>query len=213
MTPPLPDFVRSYRLTGYRSIYELVPSETRLYGTESLYGDWQGRLLVLAKDFACSELVRKRIKGIDPRPYRHEPRLRTNIRLQRLVGDLAAGPDPARCGVLYGSAAACLLRDDGHMSGRLPHRHAMLQFGARVLRWVREQMGSLRAIMCLGEEAWLCASGALRVTDSWADCRDSARPAVTWDGICLVAAYHPAARMGGDAHAAAWTLLRSRLAD
>jgi hypothetical protein len=47
MTPQLPEWVRSYRLAGYRNIYELVPLETRLYGTESLYGDWNGDLRLL----------------------------------------------------------------------------------------------------------------------------------------------------------------------
>jgi len=140
MTPPLPDWVTQFRLPGYVNIYELVPQETRLFGTESLYGDWNARVLLLAKDFACSNLLHQRIAARDLRPYRHEPTLRTNRALRRLADPLCTAPDAEHCGLLYGSALASLCRDDGNMSGALPNRAAAIEFGSRALEFTLENM-------------------------------------------------------------------------
>ena len=41
-TPPLPEWVTDAKVDGYASAHRLCPGETRLDGTESLYGDWVG---------------------------------------------------------------------------------------------------------------------------------------------------------------------------
>src|SRR5262245_52165604 len=109
-TPPLPGWIRLAEVPGYTAAHRLCPEEARLYGTASLYGDWGGRVLLLAKDFGPSCIVRERIAAGDPRPYRHGPAVQTNVRLQQLARPLEG------LGLLYGSALANLLRDDGRIS-------------------------------------------------------------------------------------------------
>jgi hypothetical protein len=57
MTLEIPESIRSFKHRHYTNIYELYPNERRLYGTESLFGDWDGELLLLAKDFAPARLI------------------------------------------------------------------------------------------------------------------------------------------------------------
>jgi hypothetical protein len=195
-TPPLPHWIRHASVPGYVTAHELCPGETRLFGTESLYGDWSGRVLLLAKDFAPSSYVEKRISAGAPRPYSHDPTRRTN----RLLGKWAASY--VHLGLLYGSALANLLRADGKWSGTLPNRAAALSHGAAVLEFVTERMPNLQRIVCLGEESWTCATAALGLSGHWQQYRDS--------GVrlgALVAAYHPAARVSTPKIAASWRAL------
>ncbi len=210
MTPPLPTWIRQASVPGYTNLFALLPDESRLFGTEDLYGDWNGRALLLTKDFACSRFVRERIEQGDSRPYRHEPRLRTNILLRRHADPLREGPTPTTCGLLYGSALACLLRDDGRMSGALPSRKQALAFGSRVVAFVIEQMPRLQAIVCLGEEAWQCTKGPLNVDGDWRASRNSLM-AVNAGPIKVIAAYHPAARVTREKAARPWAIVRDVL--
>lgn len=208
MTPPLPQWLTGFHLPGYVNVYEVLPDETRLYGTESLYGDWNARVLLLAKDFACSDILHQRIAAGDQRPYRHEPTLRTNRALQQLAGPLCTADDAKHCGLLYGSALASLCRDDGNMSGALPNRAAAIEFGSRVLEFTLENMPRAEVIVCLGAEAWLCASSTLGFCEKWITVRDATQ-FVSYGGLKIVAAYHPAARVTKEKARSPWKLVGS----
>src|SRR5262245_25967632 len=106
-TPLLPDWIRNADVHGYVAAHQLCPTETRLFGTESLYGDWGGRVLVLAQDFGPMRMVLDRIASCNARPFSHKDGMRTNDRLQHLAGPLCAA------GLVYGSALGNLLRCHG----------------------------------------------------------------------------------------------------
>lgn len=197
-TPPLPDWIRHARVPGYVTAHELCPDETRLFGTESWYGDWSGRVLLLAKDFAPSSYLEGRIAARDARPYSHDPTRRTNERLRRWTASYE------HLGLLYGSALANLLRRDGKWSGPLPNSVPAISYGARVLAFVIENMAPER-IVCLGQESWSCATAALGLSGDWQQHRDSGSRLGK-----LVAAYHPAARVSTARMAAAWRALDLR---
>lgn len=152
-TPTLPAWITGAHVDGYVNAHQVLPGETRLYGTESLYGDWNGRVLLLAKDFAPSKVLWTRLAKGDARPYRHEPGLRTNVRLERMAGRLRSGGEAETCGLLYGSALANLLRDDETWSGTLPNRRAAMAYGVEVLRFTRASMPNLDTIVCMGGAA------------------------------------------------------------
>ena len=184
-TPPIPDWIRGYRHPAYTNVYELIPDEPRLYGTESLYGNWDAPLLLLAKDFAPRSLVEDRIAAGDPRPYRHEPRMRTNKNLVQLVSRLGSN-------LLYGSAAASLLRNDGRVSGTLPRWSEVRTFAEQSLRFTLENMPNVRGIACLGEVAWRCAGSTLGIAmPRWRHAMETRSPA-TANGLLLYAHAHPA---------------------
>ena len=199
--PPLPTWITDADVPGYVVAHRLVQGEPRLFGTESLYGSWGGSVLLLAKDFGPTRIVRDRIAAGDPRPYRHEPGMRANRQLQRLAQPVEG------MGLLYGSALGNLLRDDGWVSGALPNRAAALAYGVEVIRFVLEHMPARRWVVCLGREAWKVATAALGVEGDRQAHREAAEPLGQ-----LVAAFHPSARVTREALVGPWEALLRRAA-
>jgi hypothetical protein len=134
-----------------------------LYGTESLYGDWDGELLLLAQDFAPASLLGERKD--DPRPYHHtcwitHPKMlgaKTNKRLFGFAKQIDRGK-------LYGSALANLLRNNPR--GNLPIDAEIESFICRVLKFTAEHMPHLRAIVCLGNVSRRYATRVFSAVDS-----------------------------------------------
>lgn len=189
-TPTIPGWIRGFRSEAYTNIYELCPRETRLYGTESLFGDWSAPVLLLAKDFAPRRIVTDRIAAGDPRPFRHEPTMKTNQMLVRYAAPLGQR-------LLYGSALVGLLRNDGAISGTLPARAEVMPWATRVLRFTMEHMPNLRAIVCLGTDAWDCARDALELRRcDRRELRRIGRPAIS-GGVMVFPLPHPSRTPGG----------------
>lgn len=159
-TPPIPTWIRNYRASGYTNIWELLPYEKKLYGTETLFGDWDGELLILLQDFSTREEIRQRIAARDPNPYRHDPAIRTNRRLEKLAAPLGEGLDPRRCRMLYGSALAGLLKGGTSLSGGLPNWRSLLEYAQKVLLWTLGQMPNVKTVACCGKVAWETATTA-----------------------------------------------------
>ncbi|MFN0009329.1 MAG: hypothetical protein ACKVXR_15605 [Planctomycetota bacterium] len=201
-TPPIPDWIQQARVPGFVTAHQVCQHETRLYGTESLFGDWDAEILLLAKDWGPSCILHERMESGDQRPWHHamkpdgSPARIAGKRLQELASPLQ------HRGLLYGSALANLLRDDGRVSGSLPNREEAVAYGTRVTGWVVAQMPKLRWVMCLGLEAWECASGAVGVEGDWSRHRDNYLPLGK-----LIAAYHPSARISKERMAGPWGLL------
>lgn len=179
-SPPIPDWLHRFRHPAYTNIYELSPQETRIFGTESLYGDWDAETLLLAKDFAPACLIHHRVRTGCDRPYHHSdwtgrpppPGARTNRTLHACAEAL-----PGR--KLYGSAFGGLLRNDDKLSGRLPDfDHLCSAYAAPLMRFAAASMPNLRAIACLGKEAWVCAARAFELGDGadWAEWHERAAP-------------------------------------
>ncbi len=151
MTPEIPDWIRDYRCPNgrFRNIYEYDPEETRLYGTESLFGDWDGELLVLGQNFSCTDTIEQGIDDGRYRVYAHNPAMITNRSLELYT----RGID---CGVVYGSALAGMIKV-GDSNSLLPAWSHMRSHLCRVLRFTIENMHNLTGIACLGSVAWeLC---------------------------------------------------------
>jgi hypothetical protein len=190
-TPPIPGWIKGFHHESYTNIYERCPNETRLYGTESLYGDWDGELLLLAQDFAPASLLDKRKD--DPRPYHHtcwikQPKMlgaRTNKRLFCFAQQVD-------CRKLYGSVLANLLRNDSH--GNLPIDSKIESFICRVLKFTVEHMPRLRAIACLGNVSQRYARKVYSAVDSNWRHRD----------IKLFEPFHPAARKSNELMRERW---------
>lgn len=211
-TPQILAEIRSYRHRYYTNIFQIVPDETRLFGTESLYGDWDAALLLLAKDFAPVQVVRRRISEGDSRPFRHGQSaldfqrmgVGTNEHIETLTARL-------QCKKLYGSAFGGLLRNDGKASGPLPgYAHVRDEYAAGMLKWVIEEATNLRMVVCLGWEAWDCLFRSARTPTSLVEFkaeRGSGRPlALQLDGrtINVFAMCHPAARVSNSQKFSGW---------
>lgn len=121
-TPAVTQEIKNIRLDGYKNIFEYEsnpfpdPSHPNLWGTETLCGDWDGKLLIILKDFGPTGYVEKRGDG---RPgYSHRINSATNANLVRFISEAgheldAKGEKNTSCGILYASACFLLKIGDG----------------------------------------------------------------------------------------------------
>ena len=66
---PLPTLITEYRHPPYKNIYEICEHETFVFGTESLFGDWDAELFILAQDPGpAEEFEQLRNSGHPPAP-------------------------------------------------------------------------------------------------------------------------------------------------
>lgn len=146
-TPPIPKSIRDLRLPGFTSVYELLPDEPRLFALESVYGRWDGKILVLDSAPTHVQVVKARLERKTLRPYcQHETP--ATYGLARLAFPLASR------GVLAGTVYGPLLvnsngRDDLR-DKRDEHRKAV----APTLRFVIKNMPNVKAVVCLGVTAY-----------------------------------------------------------
>jgi hypothetical protein len=170
-TPEIPAWIRDLGYPGYHNIFELGLGNRNLYGTETLCGDWGGDLLIVAKDFAPFAEVRALAQ--DPsiprdKVYRHnngDGRYTTGLRTNRRLVDLLnrcgypatlSGGGNLECGCLYVSACF-LLKDSSEPSSSLPdwrHGRRVYDDAGRVIQFVVAHMPRLKAIACLGNDAY-----------------------------------------------------------
>ncbi|MFI4915483.1 MAG: hypothetical protein ACIAS6_03115 [Phycisphaerales bacterium JB060] len=199
-TPPIPETIRNLRVDGYTNVYELVPDATRLFGTESLFGDWQSPVLLLAQDFANSSFIRRRIETNHHDPYSHDCMLRTNKNLYRLARDVVTD------GALYGSALGPMLKDTDGMSTSLPNRKKAFQAASVILRFTIRNMPNLRTIVCMGGVACSSIQHTFFPTSSHALPFKPGQAPIPLPGsdILVFTTFHPAARVSTERAHEAW---------
>lgn len=160
---PLPEWLTSYRQPPYRNIYEICPQERFVFGTESLYGDWDAELLILAQDVGPADEFEKLRDAGHPHPFAHREFRPGFPRYDPAAGMGGAGTNKTifrlaehvSCTKLYGSALIGMCRPGADYHGTLPRPTLVRDFCVRVLRWAidPERMPKLRAVICLGNLA------------------------------------------------------------
>ena len=156
--PLVPSHFRDFTYPGYTNALSFLPHGCpRFYPTETLFGNWDSPILLLAKDAAPTAVMRDSVKSDGCGGWRHAQRERgdyagwkTNERLANLVRAHQL-PDP-----LYGSATANMLYDDPEWSRSLPGFYSgpLHDYLVEVLRWVIGNMRNLRAVACISRESW-----------------------------------------------------------
>jgi hypothetical protein len=211
-TPNLPQWIRDFSHPGYTNVHSILPGCRRLYGTETLLGDWNAETLLLAKDAAPTHVIKALARKEGDDAWRHAERVRGDVagwRTNQRVEELAEIIPGAK---LYGSATANMLLDNPAWSRSLPGLRAgpLHQHLVHVLGWVIQSMPNLRVIACLGEESWyvVCSAfGDSKAARNHADYRDQGTPIQGRVGIKNVQAiplFHPSARISKDRREANW---------
>lgn len=146
-TPPLPQAIRDLRAPGFTSVYELLPEEPRLFSLESVYGRWDGKILVLDSAPTHVQVVKSRLSRKTLRPYcQHETP--ATYGLARLAFPMASH------GVLAGSIYGPLLVNSNTRNELNASRDANRKAVAPMLRFVIKNMPNLKAVVCLGVTAY-----------------------------------------------------------
>ena len=146
-TPPIPQSIRNLRLKGFTNVYELLPDEPRLFALESVYGRWDGQILVLDSAATHVQVVRSRLERKTLRPYcQHETAC--TYGLARLAFPLATR------GILAGSVFGPMLTNIDDKWEKELRRDAVRKEIAPIIRFVIKSMPNLKAIVCLGATAY-----------------------------------------------------------
>jgi hypothetical protein len=205
-TPVVPRHLRDFRHPLYVNTFERLPRERRFFGTETLYGDWDADVLLLAQDCGVIDALDARVAQRHKSPHGHGEGLRTNLNLQQLANSI-------RSPKLYGSVLGNLWRREGGKSERLLDWTGLMHsYAVPMLEWVVSET-RFKAIACLGVYAWkgvLAASGSASSVSEWRSFRDEGRSLdVTIAGrrVRVFAMYHPAARKERGELSKNWTRL------
>lgn len=166
-TPELPPEIRDFTdpEKTCTNVYEILPNETKLYGTESLvdekgvteptwkYGYWKtAELLLLAQDPSNFKTIQERSGDGHPDPFcavdwrKKKDGFETNRNLHWLAQQID-------CRKLYGSVFVGLLKHTKNRSGKPVKSSAVEKYKKAAFRWVLAHTPNLRAIACLGISA------------------------------------------------------------
>jgi hypothetical protein len=159
-TPVVPEEIRNIRLDGYKNVFEYAsnpfpdPSHPNLWGTETLFGDWDGKLLIVLKDFSSTETLKSRSDG---RPiYSHGPKIQTNRNLISFLENTKFGfltrQKNTSCEMLYISACFLIRRGNG-LSG--PISFDALEKSWNVIDFSISKMQKLTDVVLCGKEAFI----------------------------------------------------------
>jgi hypothetical protein len=209
-TPPVPPDLREFSHRAYVNVYERLPAEVRFFGTETLYGDWDAPVLLLAQDCGLVDALDQRIAQGHPTPHGHGEGLPTNVKLAKLAAQITQPK-------LYGSALGSLWRRDGSKRGKPPEWEVLLpSFVVPMLEWAALE-GRFIAVACLGEYAWEALMTAGERPDAarcWQQFRDSGQHldiVLAGRQIRAFAMYHPANPRGYDLLGTNWGRLAAFL--
>lgn len=199
-TPAIPTHIRQLKPPlGFANPMQIGIKGPNLFATETLCGDWDGKLLLLAQDFAPANDVRVAVKTHgSERAWRHNNGdgryrigkitnenivlcLRSIGRDVDLDGDKSLGS-----GVLYGNASFFL------KEGNTPLARGV-EASAPVFEFVVQNMLNLRVVACLGKAAFEGAMNWLGVAADWEMHRNSRKP-VRHGGLLFFALSHPSQR-------------------
>lgn len=198
-----------------------------LYATETLFGNWNGELLILAQDAlpasSLKSIINSHLSKGDLREdaWRHADRItygdkagwKTNERIKDFMRLYAPSME-----AVYGSATAHMLYDDGAASYSQDLRgynsKELQDHLKHVLKWVVESMPNLRIILCLGSKAWdltMDTSGS-KFKKDYQNLRDKGEfknVTISNKQLTVIPAYHPAARVEKNALEKNWMHLKS----
>jgi hypothetical protein len=210
-----------------------------LYATETLYGDWSGRVLFLAQDALPAEALRRLIQTYEEKgepktmAWRHADSLlygdTKGVKTNSIIRELKEKHLPTT-GVLYGSATGHVLFDEHEnfrgREGEVDPRYRQSLRGfykpelfahfVYVLRWVVTQMPNLEFILCLGQKAWDVSvrASSTSIAPDFRETRAKAKEAsaeIEGKRLLLVPAYHPAAIITRDSMERNWVRLSQLL--
>jgi hypothetical protein len=254
-TPDLPNFILNFESILVESPFKnssarwinvfdeeyLGRNARNLFATETLFGDWDAEVLVLAQDalpaLALKNIINFHLNRGDKRElaWRHADKIKygdrkgikTNTTLVKLKDKYLNSTK-----VLYGSATSHMLYEEylfdssGERNYDPNYRQTLKGFYnpklqthlIDVLKWVIKNMPNLKAILCLGNKAWdLTKKTSSNFVDSeFNKMRINATSIsvkIENKEIQLVPAYHPAAIVKNDVMEKNWLHLKEFLSN
>jgi hypothetical protein len=150
----------SLKAEGYRNINELYKQNNQLHACETLFGDWDAEVMILAQDAANFNTLKQLKASSDENPFKHSPKNRTNKNLYEIIRSLEIFktgeydmPNNKKCGLYYANAI-WLLKDTDGMSGSLTNTKEAYKENKKVFDATISNLPRLKLILTLGEHAF-----------------------------------------------------------
>ena len=147
-------------LEGYRNINELYKQDSQLHACETLFGDWNAEVMVLAQDAANFNTLKKLIDTDNKNPFRHSHTNNTNINLYNILFSLNrfdmgefCKPNNRNCGLYYANAIWLLKESEG-MSGAITNKEMAYKINQEVFAETLKNLKKLKLIVTLGEHSF-----------------------------------------------------------
>lgn len=147
-------------LEGYRNINELYKQDSQLHACETLFGDWNAEVMILAQDAANFNTLKKLIDADNKNPFRHSPTNNTNKNLYNILFSLnrfAMGefckPNNRNCGLYYANAI-WLLKESDSMSGAITNQKDAYKVSKCIFEATLNNLPNLKLILTLGKHSF-----------------------------------------------------------
>jgi len=149
-------------VNGYRNINEIYLQKNQLHACETLFGDWNAKLMILAQDAANFKTIELLLKANpNKNPFRHGENVDTNQNLFNLLDEFnffklgkINKPNNKNCGIYYANAV-WLLKISDSMSGRLVDKKKAFLTSEQVFKATLDNLDNLKLIITLGHEPFL----------------------------------------------------------
>jgi len=149
------------KVEGYRNINELYKQHTQLHACETLFGDWDAEVMILAQDPANFKKL-KELSDKNPykNPYHHDPKIKTNQNLFNLMKSLNQfnldsyeDPNNENCGLYYANAI-WLLKESHDMSGAITDKSNIYKESKKIFEATLQNLPKLKLILTLGYQSF-----------------------------------------------------------
>ena len=168
----------------------------RLHVCETLFGDFDAKLMILLQDAADEQTLLNQKKKTPESPLRHNPEIRTNKKLIVWLKDYfnvdIDGVNAKNCGV-YLANAVWLIKKGYVMRAPIRKKKAVLIECSPVLDATIANLKNLRLIMTFGQIAYESIALKFKITLTWHEALKQ-EGAIKVEGYVVGAFPHPAAR-------------------
>lgn len=156
----------------YRNPNEFQNMSDRLHVCETLFGDFNAKLMILLQDAADEDTLLNQKKLTPESPLRHSPQIGTNKKLVKWFKDYfqvdIEGSNAKGCGIYYANAI-WLIKKGSDISSPIYLQDKVLKVCEPVLDATIGNLKELKLILAFGKSAFLALKGKFNIQESWED--------------------------------------------
>lgn len=154
----------------YRNPNEFQDMSNRLHVCETLFGDFNAKVMILLQDAADEETLVNQEKLTPGNPLRHGPNIGTNKKLVKWFKDYfevdVEGSNAERCGIYYANAI-WLIKKGSDISSPIYVQDKVLKACEPVLSATISNLKELKLILAFGKSAFLALKSKFNIEESW----------------------------------------------
>jgi len=156
----------------YLNPNEFQGMSNRLHVCETLFGDFNAKLMILLQDAADEETLLNQKKLTPENPLRHSPKIGTNKKLVKWFKEYfkvdIEGSNAKECGIYYANAI-WLIKKGGNISSPINLQNDVLEVCEPVLDATISNLKELKLILAFGKSAFLALKRKFNIHESWED--------------------------------------------